>query len=212
MSARDHYSWTEWLCGILMQHLAGSGIRASAEYVPPVYSAPDEDHPMKEPRLVTDEKIKLCFVKPLEWRCSRAFSPDLLNVGIALDLADQCRRFSNEVWDDDALSCNYHLVLEISANFEFYSERTHQKLYRITRVLVENEIGPKNCKKIEVYEDFLLVYTRVGTYRISYNDYIKQLGYKLPVMRAMMRRPIRYQYLRELRRNKRNGKQIEKQS
>lgn len=204
MKGNRYEQWAVWLQVAMEQELTGCGIRPKVEYIPAVYKE-NENDPNGYSVMVSPEKLEISFVLPLEWRYWNLFTPKELSLEKARELASFCRTFVEEVWTEDFHEPRYiELFWAMPGQFEFYSERTPQMLYRITRVLVEKQIGPKNFRRIDLYEDRLIIYTRTGPFYVGYDHYRERMDEVLRGMRAFMRKPIRYEYLKELRRKRKD--------
>ena len=91
--------------------------------------------------------------------------------------------------------------------FEWTTERAPEILYRVTMQQLQRRYGPRCIKGITMYEDQLVVHTRwAGDFYIGIDQYRKRLEEVSHAMRAFMRKPLRHQYLYQLRHGKKRWK------
>lgn len=187
----DRLDWGEWLRGILLKALEGSGLRPSVEYIP------------EKSTEATEEMYKLVISLPLEWNVVNYLANRDICVERALEIAAQVKEFATEAWPDRMVSdYQYDMFKKLPGDFEFMTEKTPEILHRITMWKVSEKIGVKSIRNIDLYDDLLIIHTRRGSWRIDYDDYRLRLEEILKLMRLWMRKPIRYKYLYELRRKK----------
>ena len=71
MDKTDKVAWGQWLQNVLVDTLAGSGLRPEVEYLPPVYEEvrrkPGDDSEPEKKR-TKDGRYRITVICPLEWK------------------------------------------------------------------------------------------------------------------------------------------------
>ena len=190
MDPNDRSAWTGWLRGVLADMLAGTGLRPEVEY--------DAE----------TDRCLLRIVCPLEWRVNNWIPGGDLSLEKATEIVDAVLLFYREAWPEGI--CNdymYELFRQIPGTFEWTTERAAEILYRVTMQQLTQRYGSRSIKGITMYEDLLVVHTRWGgDFYIGIDNYRKRLEEVSHAMRPFMRKPLRHQYLYQLR----HGKKPEK--
>ena len=186
----DRNAWTGWLWGVLADMLAGTGLRPEIEYIPET------------------DRCLLRIVCPLEWRVTNWIDGNELSLAKAMEIVDAVLLFYREAWPERM--CNdtqYEYFRQVPGTFEWTTEQAPEILYRVTMQQLQLQYGPHAVKGITLYEDLLVVHTKwAGDFSISIDNYRKRLEEVSHAMRAFMRKPLRHQYLYQLR----HGKKPEK--
>lgn len=186
----DRNAWTGWLRGVLADMLGGTGLRPEVEYVPET------------------DRCLLRIVCPLEWRVTNWIDGNELSLEKAMEIVDAVLLFYREAWPERM--CNdaqYEYFRQVPGTFEWTTEQAPEILYRVTMQQLQLRYGPRAVKGITLYEDLLVVHTKwAGDFSISIDNYRKRLEEVSHAMRAFMRKPLRHQYLYQLR----HGKKPEK--
>ena len=190
MDTQDKSAWCGWLRGVLADMLAGTGLRPEVEYEPET------------------DRCLVRIVCPLEWRVTHWIRGDELTLEKALETVDPVLLFYREAWPERMCSdAQYELFRQVPGVFEWTTEQAPEILYRVTMQQLQRRYGPRCIKGITMYEDQLVVHTRwAGDFYIGIDQYRKRLEEVSHAMRAFMRKPLRHQYLYQLR----HGKKPEK--
>lgn len=190
--------WARWLQSALLEALAGSGLRPEVRYREAEYEMTGAEQVLKKP-----EAYILKITLPLEWTVINELNGNDINVQKLMEIAEAVHRFAMDVWPDRISSdYQYEQFRKLPGRFVFHTDETPSILYRITMMKVCDQIGKRNIKKADLYEDMIIIYTRRGSWRIDFSDYRNRLDEVLQYMSAFMRRPIRHKYLYELRHKK----------
>lgn len=190
--------WARWLQSALLEALTGSGLRPEVRYREAEYEMTGAEQVLKKP-----EAYILKITLPLEWTVVNELKGNDINVQKVMEIAEAVHRFATDVWPGRISSdYQYEQFRKVPGRFVFHTDETPSILYRITMMKVCDQIGRRNIKKADLYEDMIIIYTRRGSWRIDFSDYRNRLDEVLQYMSAFMRRPIRHKYLYELRHKK----------
>lgn len=199
---KDKADWGEWLRGVIMDRLSGTGLRPEVEWVEPL-TEEDRKNPgqMKQVRA---SYYRLTIVCPLEWKVTNKLFGDEGIREKAEEITDAVLYFYREAWPD-RICCDYQYDIwkRVPGFFDWTTEQAPEILYRVTMQQLTQRFGARNIRGITLYEDLLIVHTRRGDYRIDIDNYRDRLEEVAGYMGGVMRRPIRYQFLQKLRQQKR---------
>ena len=189
--------WCRWLQGVLEEKLAGCGVRVEVAFV------------------AEEGLYRIAVICPLEWKVTCTATEDAVKeegetalLDAAVQMAEAVRRFALLAWPDRLRDIRaYELWRDIPGSFEWITEQAPEILYRVTMQELHRRFGRRCVKEITLCEDLLVVHTRwAGNYCIGFNDYRRSLENAAGTIAGYMRKPIRNEYLKELR----NGKNRDK--
>ena len=182
-------AWGKWLCAVLADKLAGTGLRPEVEY-DPVDDGPD--------------RFLLRIVCPLEWRVSNWLRGGDITLEKALEITDVILVFHREAWPERMCTdAQYDLFHQVPGTYEWLTEQAPDILYGVTMRQLQRHYGPRCVKGITLYEDLLVVHARwAGDFYIAIDQYRKRLDEVVHAMKAFMQKPIRHPYLYRLRHGK----------
>lgn len=186
----DRNAWFDWLRGVLADLLAGTGLRPEVTFVPET------------------DRCLVRIVCPLEWRVDNWVDASALTLDKAVEIVEAVLAFFREAWPERMCDDRqYELFRRIPGSFTWTTEQAPEILYRVTLQQLTQRYGPRSVTGITTYEDLLVVHTRwAGDFSIGIDNYRKRLEEVAHAMRAFMRKPLRHQYLYQLR----HGKKPEK--
>ena len=206
----DKKEWGRWLASVLTDRLAGTGLRPEVEYLPAVVEE-RRDRPGAEPvrKETTPERYRLTVVCPLEWKVTNYLQGDDIGLPGAGRIVDAVLEFHDEAWPERiSTDWMYDLWKRVPGFFEWITEQAPSILYRVTMAQLTRRFGPRCVKGITMYEDLLVVHARwAGDFYIGIDNYRDRLEEVASAMRAFMRKPIRHQYLYQLRHGSKDKKQ-----
>lgn len=192
MENEDKTAWGRWLQSHLLDKLSGTGLRPEVEYT----TIPRNDKEVDCYRMV--------IVCPLEWRVINHLVGEDINIDKANEIADAVLAFYADAWPEKmGTDYLYDLFRRIPGHFDWLTEQAPDILYRVTMQQLTRRYGSRSVKGITMYEDLLIVHTRwAGDFSIDIDNYRVRLEQITRAMRAFMRKPIRFQYLYQLRHGK----------
>lgn len=192
----------EWLRGVLAEQLTGSGLRPEIEWLEPV----EEEDPAHPGRIKVIRKAHYLYsiVCPLEWKVTNRFHEEDPLPRMS-EITEAVLLFWREAWPERICTdWQYDIWRRVPGFFDWSSEQAPVILYRIAMQRLTQRFGPRNIKGITLYDDLLIVHTRRGNFRIDMDNFRDRLEETIGRMDRLMRRPIRYPYLQEIRHNKKN--------
>ena len=193
---------TEWLKGVLTEQFAGSGLRPEIEWreaVEEEYSA----HPGRK-RVLRKAHYLYSIVCPLEWKVTNRLYEDN-PLPRMTEINDAVLLFLREAWPERIhTDGQYDIWRRVPGRFEWTTAQAPVILYRVAMQRLTQRFGPRNIKGITLYDDLLIVHTKRGDFLIEVDNFRDRLDEAIGRMDHLMRRPIRYPYLQELRSNKKN--------
>ena len=192
----------EWLRGVLAEQLTGSGLRPEIEWLEPV----EEEDPAHPGRIKVIRKAHFLYsiVCPLEWKVTNRFHEEDPLPRMS-EITEAVLLFWREAWPERICTdWQYDIWRRVPGFFDWSSEQAPVILYRIAMQRLTQRFGPRNIKGITLYDDLLIVHTRRGNFRIDMDNFRDRLEETIGRMDCLMRRPIRYPYLQEIRHNKKN--------
>ena len=194
MDQTDKMAWGQWLQGVLADTLSGTGLRPEIAYLPPVK--------------VKDGRYRITVVCPLEWRVTNWISEIDITLEKVQEIMDAILVFYREAWPERIFTdYMYDIWCRVPGFFDWQTEMAPNILYRVTMQQLTRRYGPRAIKGITMYEDMLVVHTRwAGNFDIGIDNYRRRLEEVSKAMRAFMRKPIRFQYLYQLRHGKNDKK------
>ena len=211
--------WCRWLQAVLEEKLEGCGLRVEASYRPPVVKlvAGVEQEKDAEPATYEDTVgfYHIAIVCPLEWKVTvKVLEEKVAEEGeealteAALRMAEAVRLFNAVAWPDQMRDVrSYELWTAIPGTFEWITEQAPEILYRVTMQELYRRFGRRCVKEITLCEDLLVVHTRwAGNYCIGFDDFRRGLENAAGTIAGYMRKPIRNEYLKELRSGKESDK------
>lgn len=194
--------WGIWLQKNLAEALEGSGLRVAVTHRDPVYEEREIDGETVR-RMRKPEEFEVQVICPLEWKVKRILTGKDISLEKALETVKAVMAFHAEAWPDRICSeLQYEYYRNIPGVFVWLTEKTPEILYRVTLMLLSQKFGMRNVRKIDLYDDELIVHTRTGPFLIGYDDYRGRMEEVMRSMGAFMRKPIRYKYLFDLRQRK----------
>lgn len=205
----EREQWGRWLAGVLTDRLAGTGLRPEVEYLPEVTET-TERGPGGEPvtRVAVPERYRLTVVCPLEWKVVNTLKGQDISPDRAVEITDAVLTFYREAWPERMCTdWMYDIWRRVPGFFDWTTDQAPAILYRVTMQQLTQRFGPRSVKGITLYEDLLVVHCRwAGDFYIGIDNYRDRLEEVTSAMRAFMRKPIRYQYLYQLRNGKKDKK------
>lgn len=203
---KDRLDWADWLKGLLMKALEGTGLRPSVEYIPAEYEEKEDENGETVRVEKMPEMYSLTITLPLEWRVINKLAGDDICAEKALEITRLVAEFFREAWPDRMVTDRqYDMFRRLPGFFDWLTEKTPEILWKLTMIRMCETIGKRNVRDIDLYEDKLVIHTRRGSWRIDYDNYRDRLEEVVKFMRPWMRRPIRYQYLRTLRKTRKEN-------
>lgn len=176
MDINEYRLFSSWVALHLSPSLEECGMRVRVEDYP--------DH------------FELVFTLPMEFRLRTKVRGDNLSED-ALAVAVKIREFARTHYPDGLLSiesCRAFLALQ--GVFEFLKEDTAALYFRIAGIVLHDEFGRANIRKIVPDGTGLTIHCRrAGRYRITFGDFKGSLTATLERMRKTMRKPIRSKIL-----------------
>lgn len=195
-------SQVEWLREVLAEQLAGSGLRPEVEWLGPVEEE-DPAHPGRT-KVIRKAHYLYSIVCPLEWKVTNHIHEESPLPRMA-EITEAVLLFWREAWPERICTdWQYDIWRRVPGFFDWATEQAPVILYRIAMQRLTQRFGPRNIKGITLYDDLLIVHTRRGNFRIDMDNFRDRLEETVGRMDRLMRRPIRYRYLQEIRQNKKN--------
>ena len=177
-------SQVEWLREVLAEQLAGSGLRPEVEWL--------------------DSHYRYSVVCPLEWKVTNMVHEEDPLPRMA-EITEAVLLFWREAWPERICTdWQYDIWRRVPGFFDWSTEQAPVILYRVAMQRLSQRFGPRNIKGITLYDDLLIVHTRRGNFRIDMDNFRDRLEETVGRMDRLMRRPIRYHYLQEIRHHKKN--------
>lgn len=189
MEKTDKQAWGQWLQGVLTDTLAGSGLRPEVEYLEPA-------------------RYRVTIVCPLEWKVTNWLPAETITLEKVQEIVDAVLEFYREAWPERMCTdYMYDIWRRVPGFFDWLTEQAPVILYRVTMQQLTQHYGPRAVKGITMYDDLLVVHARrAGNFYIDIDNYRRRLDDVVKAMRAFMRKPLRFQYLYQLRNGKNNKK------
>ncbi len=197
------HEWCLWLNTVLDERLEGSGLRAEVVYIP------NKEYYNEIGSIVrVKESFSLTVTQPLNWEISKYYDKEGLTLDIAIDIVDKALEFKTVAWDNKIENAyQYSLFKRLPGRFTFLAFNSPQIIRRLTYHILEEHFSARHIKRIDTMDSHLIIRTRYGVWRVNYWNYRVRMDEVIGFMKAFMRKPLRYQYLRELRRNRHDKKQ-----
>ncbi|MGM9739838.1 MAG: hypothetical protein ACI3ZP_04465 [Candidatus Cryptobacteroides sp.] len=207
---QDELEWAGWLKTRITKALEGTGLRPEVEVIPKTCIEEfDESGIVRKKE--EPAKLRIAITMPLEWRVVNFLTLEKATADKALDIVLKIKEFAMEAWPDKMVTDRqYDMFRRLPGSFEWLTEKTPEILWRLTMCRMCETIGKRNIKDIELYDDSLVINTRRGSWMINYDNFRARLDKVEEEMRPWMRRPIRYEFLKKLRKEKENGKHQDK--
>ena len=211
MDKTDKVAWGQWLQNVLVDTLAGSGLRPEVEYLPPVYEEvrrkPGDDSEPEKKR-TKDGRYRITVICPLEWKVTNWVSEVDITMEKVQGIIDAILEFYREAWPERICTdYMYDIWKRVPGFFDWQTEMAPNILYRVTMQQLTQRYGPRSIKGITMYEDMLVVHARwAGDFYIGIDNYRRRLEEVSKAMRAFMRKPLCFQYLYQLRHGKNDKK------
>lgn len=211
MDKTDKVVWGQWLQSVLAETLSGTGLRPEIEYLPPVYEEKrkkDDDYSKPKMKKGKDGRYRITVVCPLEWRVTNWISEMDITLEKVQEIMDAILVFYREAWPERICTdYMYDIWCRVPGFFDWQTEMAPNILYRVTMQQLTRRYGPRSIKGITMYEDRLVVHARwAGDFYIGIDNYRRRLEEVSKAMRAFMRKPLRFQYLYQLRHGKNDKK------
>lgn len=207
MDNTDKAAWGQWLQSALTESLAGTGLRPEVEYLPPVYEedwhkSDDGSGPIMKKR--KDSRYSITIICPLEWKVTNIVPESDISLKKVQEIIGSVLEFYREAWPERICTdYMYDIWKRVPGFFDWLTEMAPHILYRVTMQQLTQRYGSRAIKGITMYEDMLVVHTRwAGDFNIGIDNYRKRLEEVAGAMQAFMRKPLRFQYLYQLRHGK----------
>ena len=211
MDKTDKTAWGKWLQSVLADALADTELRAEVEYLPPVYEEErqkpgDNSEPSK--KKIKDGRYRISIVCPLEWKVTNWVSEADITLEKVQEITNAVLDFYREAWPEKMCTdYMYNIWKKVPGFFDWQTEMAPNILYRVTMQQLTQAYGVRAVKGITMYEDMLVVHARwAGDFYIDIDNYRRRLEEVSGFMRAFMRKPLRFQYLYQLRHGKNDKK------
>ena len=196
MDKTDSMAWGRWLQSILVDALAGTGLRPEVEYLPVA-----QEVLWQEGVEIEDGRYRITITCPLEWQVTNRVSESGISVEKVQEIVDAILEFYREAWPERICTDRmYDIWRRVPGDFEWQTEMAPDILYRVTLQQLTRRFGPRAVKGITMYDDLLVVHARwAGDFYIGIDNYRARLEEVSGAMHAFMRKPLRFQYLYQLR-------------